>query len=124
MQNILSSAYDEDMEEILVQEFDIGITRKDILRLRGFDPLRPLANWLNDNLVNFYVELICERAKAGSRSFKKAFAFNSFFYSGLIDPIKSQSVKKWFKDVNIFDFDIILVPINIRNVHWALTVSV
>lgn len=41
----------------------------------------------------------------------KFFFFNSFFYRKLVDS-GYEHVKKWTRNVNIFDYEYIIVPIN------------
>lgn len=43
-------------QEIMSQGFDIEIRRKDLLTLKDLD-------WLNDEIINFFMQLIVERAK-------------------------------------------------------------
>ena len=42
----------------LVSAFRMDITRKDIDTLKGL-------NWLNDEIINFYLQMIVERSKGG-----------------------------------------------------------
>jgi sentrin-specific protease 7 len=55
----------------------------------------------------------------------KVHAFSCLFYSKLTEATKDeesfQLVSKWSKNVNLFDLDFILFPINLRN-HWSLIV--
>ncbi|VDD92209.1 unnamed protein product [Enterobius vermicularis] len=94
------------------EKFGGRITRKDLLTL--YD-----SNWLNDEVINTYLELICERAKQDS-SLPKVYAFTTFFYANLSRHGYTR-VKRWTKKVDIFLYDILLVPLYLRG-HWCLTV--
>lgn len=88
------------------------ITRKDLMTLKGRD-------WLNDEVINSYMNLICERAK-NDNSLPKVYAFNTFFYPTLSSKGYA-SVKRWTRKVDIFAHEIILVPVHL-GAHWCLAV--
>lgn len=69
--------------------------------------------------MNFYMGLLVERSK--KEGYPAVYAFNTFFYSKLIST-SHKGVKKWTKGVDIFEHDVILVPIHLR-IHWTLLVS-
>ncbi|CAL5084801.1 unnamed protein product [Urochloa decumbens] len=59
--------------------------------------LRP-RGWLNDEVINLYIELLKERAKREPERFLKCHFFNTFFYKKLtcgIDGYDYQSVRRW-----------------------------
>ncbi|XP_066202922.1 sentrin-specific protease 2 isoform X3 [Saccopteryx leptura] len=98
-------------DEILSSAFKLRITRGDIQTLRNY-------HWLNDEIINFYMNLLVERNK--KQGYPVLHAFSTFFYPKL----KSggyQAVKRWTKGVNLFEQELILVPIH-RKVHWSLVV--
>uniref|UniRef100_G1Q175 Ubiquitin-like protease family profile domain-containing protein n=1 Tax=Myotis lucifugus TaxID=59463 RepID=G1Q175_MYOLU len=98
-------------DEILSSAFKLRITRGDIQTLRNF-------HWLSDEVINFYINLFMERSK--KQGYPVLHAFSTFFYPKL----KSggyQAVKRWTKGVNLFEQELILVPIH-RKVHWSLVV--
>lgn len=99
--------------QILADEFNIKITRGHMHTLDGL-------NWLNDEVINFYMELIVKRSKELD-DIPKVHAMNTFFYPKL----KTQSytsVKRWTRRVDIFSKDIILFPIHL-GVHWCLAIA-
>ncbi|XP_032081853.1 sentrin-specific protease 2 [Thamnophis elegans] len=98
-------------DEILTSAFKLNITRRDIQTLRN-------QQWLNDVVINFYMNLLVERNKM--QRFPALYAFSTFFYSKL-SSMGYNAVKRWTKEVDLFQHDIILVPIHIR-LHWALVV--
>ncbi|XP_069086973.1 sentrin-specific protease 1 isoform X1 [Pleurodeles waltl] len=98
-------------DEVLSEAFRLTITRKDMLTLNNL-------NWLNDEIINFYMNLLMERSKR--KGFPRVHAFNTFFFT----KVKSagyQAVKRWTKKIDIFSVDLILVPIHL-GVHWCLAV--
>ncbi|XP_078206555.1 sentrin-specific protease 2 isoform X20 [Callithrix jacchus] len=98
-------------DEILSSAFKLRITRGDIQTLKNY-------HWLNDEVINFYLNLLVERNK--KQGYPALHVFSTFFYPKL----KSggyQAVKRWTKGVNLFEQEIILVPIH-RKVHWSLVV--
>ncbi|VDM39948.1 unnamed protein product, partial [Toxocara canis] len=88
------------------------LTRKDLMTLRGLD-------WLNDEVINFYMNLICERADMDS-SLPKVYAFTTFFYPSLLGK-GYQAVRRWTRKVDIFSFDLLLLPVHL-GAHWCLAV--
>lgn len=98
-------------DEILSSAFKLRITRGDIQTLKNY-------HWLNDEVINFYMNLLVERSK--KQGYPALHALSTFFYPKL----KSggyQAVKRWTKGVNLFDQELVLVPIH-RKVHWSLVV--
>ena len=77
--------------ETLTEKFNIQITRRDIATLSGL-------NWLNDEVVNFYMNLLMERGK--NDNYTSVYAFNTFFYPKLI-KMGFSGVKRWTKKVTI-----------------------
>ncbi|XP_070609222.1 sentrin-specific protease 2 isoform X1 [Erythrolamprus reginae] len=106
--NALSCGQDD---EILTSAFKLNVTRRDIQTLKN-------QQWLNDVVINFYMNLLVERNKI--QRFPVLYAFSTFFYSKL-SSMGYNAVKRWTKEVDLFQHDIILVPIHIR-LHWALVV--
>ncbi|XP_042316484.1 sentrin-specific protease 2 isoform X3 [Sceloporus undulatus] len=106
--NVLSYGQED---EILTSAFKLNITRGDIQTLRN-------QHWLNDVVINFYMNLLVERNKR--HGFPVLYAFSTFFYPKL-NTAGYNAVRRWTKEVDLFQHDMILVPIHIR-VHWALVV--
>lgn len=97
--------------QILVENFGLQIKRRDIQTLKGL-------NWLNDEVINFYMNLIMERGKI--ENMPKVYAFNTFFYPKLLSSGHS-SLKRWTKKVDIFSHDMVLVPVHL-GMHWCMSV--
>ncbi|XP_012707064.2 sentrin-specific protease 3b [Fundulus heteroclitus] len=69
-------------------------------------------NWLNDQIMNMYGDLVMDSVP------DKVHFFNSFFY----DKLRTkgyEGVKRWTKNVDIFQKDMLLIPIHLE-VHWSL----
>ncbi|XP_006888288.1 PREDICTED: sentrin-specific protease 1 [Elephantulus edwardii] len=98
-------------DEVLSEAFRLTITRKDIQTLNHL-------NWLNDEIINFYMNMLMERSK--EKGLPSVHAFNTFFFTKL-KTAGYQAVKRWTKKVDIFSVDILLVPIHL-GVHWCLAV--
>ncbi|XP_060108179.1 sentrin-specific protease 1 [Heteronotia binoei] len=108
IKSVLRSGNQDDM---LSEAFRLTITRKDIHTLNNL-------NWLNDEIINFYMNMLMERSK--QKGFPAVHAFNTFFFTKL-KTAGYQAVKRWTKKVDVFSVDILLVPIHL-GVHWCLAV--
>ncbi|XP_014218653.1 sentrin-specific protease 1-like [Copidosoma floridanum] len=97
--------------EILVQSFGLQITRKDIQTLAGL-------NWLNDEIINFYMNLLIERGK--NKNYPDVYAMNTFFYPKLISG-GHVSLKRWTRKIDIFSKDILVIPIHL-GIHWCMSI--
>lgn len=94
---------------ILIEKYAIPVTVHDLLSLQG-------SNWLNDNIINFYFELIRERSDASCRA-PRIHIFNTYFYTKLRSAGYG-GVSRWTRKTDIFSFDMILIPIHLSN-HWC-----
>ena len=97
--------------EVLVDAHKIQITVKDIDTLSGL-------NWLNDEIINFYMQMIVERAGRNAGQFPSVYAFTTFFYPRLMEK-GFTSVKRWTKKVDVFSYDILIIPVHL-GMHWCL----
>lgn len=100
---------------------NIEITREKLwcLRPRG---------WLNDEVINLYLELLKKRAKEEPTRFLKCHFFNTFFYKKLAGGKTGydyESVRRWTTlnklGYALLDCDKIFIPIH-RDLHWCLAV--
>ena len=87
--------------------------------------LKP-GQWLNDEIINFYGQLIMERsiqavqAKENDRGkILDAYYMSSFFWTKLQSGYEKGRLAKWTKKVDIFSKDIVLLPVNHGNSHWT-----
>ncbi|KAI5806705.1 hypothetical protein DFH27DRAFT_354688 [Peziza echinospora] len=102
----------------LIEKFRVTIHTKDVQTLRE-------KTWLNDEIVNFYLSMVCERANIGSEGKIKVFAFNSFFYKKLSEA-GYKSVERWSRKGkidgdNLLRLDYLIIPVHL-SYHWTLGV--
>ncbi|KAI0252627.1 hypothetical protein BJV78DRAFT_325309 [Lactifluus subvellereus] len=104
----------------------LQVTDADLSRLQP-------GTWLNDEIINFYGQLILERSEAhpknksvknGARSEKctvlNVHYFNSFFFEKLAsEGYEKARLGKWTKKFDLFSKDVALLPINHGNSHWT-----
>ncbi|XP_041696519.2 sentrin-specific protease 5 [Coregonus clupeaformis] len=69
-------------------------------------------NWVNDQVINMYGELIVEATQ------NKVHFFNSFFHRQLVAK-GYEGVKRWTKKVDLFSKRLLLIPIHLE-IHWSL----
>nr|KAG5697321.1 hypothetical protein BaRGS_004987 [Batillaria attramentaria] len=97
--------------QVLVEGFRLQITRADMATLRGL-------NWLNDEVINFYMNLLTERGE--QEGFYKTYTFNTFFYPKLVSGGHA-AVRRWTRKVDIFAHHYLVIPVHL-GVHWCLCV--
>ncbi|XP_057956918.1 ubiquitin-like-specific protease ESD4 isoform X2 [Malania oleifera] len=92
-----------------------------------FQCLRPGA-WLNDEVINVYLELLKERERREPTKFLKCHFFSTFFYKKLISGRSGydfKSVRRWTTQrklgYSLMECDKIFVPIH-KEIHWCLAV--
>ncbi|XP_053280325.1 sentrin-specific protease 1 [Pleuronectes platessa] len=99
------------LQEVLSEGFGLKLTRKDLHTLSNL-------NWLNDEVINFYMNLLVERSK--NPNLPTVNTFNTFFFPKLCRSGYS-AVRRWTKKTDIFSKDILLVPVHL-GVHWCLSI--
>lgn len=99
-------------DEVLARGFRLLVTRKDMETLAGL-------NWLNDEVINFYMNLLMERGRT-EPGLPSVYAFNTFFYPKLLASGHG-ALKRWTRKVDIFAHDLVLVPVHL-GMHWCLAV--
>jgi len=89
--------------------------------------------FLNDVIIDFYLKYLQVELFSHSRFMEKTYIFSIYFFKRLTMKPKSTSptmskaegmhnnVKKWTKNVNIFENDFIVVPINDCD-HWFVVI--
>ncbi|MED6144940.1 hypothetical protein PIB30_020236 [Stylosanthes scabra] len=119
----VASAFSASRRKILVthEESNIEISGE------KFQCLRPGA-WLNDEVINLYLELLKEREKREPQRFLKCHFFNTFFYKKLISGRSGydfKSVRRWTTQrklgYGLIECDKIFVPIH-KEIHWCLAI--
>jgi sentrin-specific protease 1 len=108
--------------EVVAIKFNIPVTRKVSFRLND-------REWLNDELINFWMELLKQNNQKQVASGvipRQSVYFNSFFFFNLAQQggYNYESVKRWTGKVglNIFECERVFVPVNMMLQHWLLLV--
>lgn len=94
---------------LIVSNFQIDIFVRDLKTLDD-------RNWLNDNIIDYYFNLI-------TSSNENVYGWTTHFFTTL-QAKGYQGVARWARrrKVDLTKKDLILVPINIMETHWALAV--
>jgi len=85
------------------------------------------GEFLNDNLISFYLRYLEDKAERERPDIaKRVHIMSPFFYQRLTrgkgrKNIDYDGVKRWTSKVNIFAYDYIVVPVN-ENQHWYLAI--
>ncbi|KAL9069338.1 MAG: hypothetical protein Q9161_005618 [Pseudevernia consocians] len=86
------------------------------------------GEFLNDNLISFYLRYLEQRLEEERPELaKRVYFFNTFFFATLTNTHKGrkrfnyEGVQKWTRSVDLFTYDYIIVPIN-EQAHWYLAV--
>jgi Ulp1 family protease len=98
---------ERDKNKLIVKHFNIDMTVSKILCLKG-------SQWLNDEVINFYIKLL-ESRNNSNKNYPKCYYFNTFFYQKLTqnNSFNYQNVKRWTKNIDLFSFDKILIPVHL-----------
>ncbi|EIW86535.1 cysteine proteinase [Coniophora puteana RWD-64-598 SS2] len=98
------------------------VSDKDLVRLGP-------SQWLNDEIINFYGQMILTRSEGAKENSSangaanvplRAHYFNTFFWPTLTSKGYDQGrLAKWTKKLDLFAKDIVLIPINHSNMHWT-----
>ncbi|KAJ1982766.1 hypothetical protein H4R35_000125 [Dimargaris xerosporica] len=99
-------------QSLVVEAFNIPIRGTDLATLTK-------DQWLNDEVINFYFNLIVARSQDGHH-FPSLHTFNTFFYPKLCDQ-GYRTVRRWTKRVDIFAKDMVILPIHLP-AHWTCAV--
>lgn len=111
LQEVSQALSQKDPNLVLSSAFKLRITQRDLATLRD-------GSWLNDEVINFYLNLVMSRSEQGGG--RKVYAFSTFFFPKLRGGGHT-AVRRWTKAVDLFLCDIILVPLHL-GVHWSLAV--
>nr|XP_021197052.2 sentrin-specific protease 1 isoform X1 [Helicoverpa armigera] len=96
--------------QLLVEKFNLRIHRRDLQTLSGL-------NWLNDEVINFYMNLLMQRSEE-RKDLPKVYATNTFFYPKLMQSGQA-GLRRWTRKVDIFAHDLLVVPVHL-GVHWCV----
>jgi len=98
----------------VITNYNINITRIDLNGLTG-------ENWVNDNIIEVYMQMVAERSNTKTwRNLgrPRLYCMSTYFFISLIKRGHG-AMQRWTKDVDIFSYDIILIPIHQED-HWCL----
>ena len=86
------------------------------------------GEFLNDSLVTFHMRYLQHKMEVERPELaKQIYFFSTFFYQRLTDfqkgtrEVNFQAVQSWTRNVDIFTYDYIVVPIN-ESAHWYLAI--
>uniref|UniRef100_A0A1B0FIA2 Ubiquitin-like protease family profile domain-containing protein n=1 Tax=Glossina morsitans morsitans TaxID=37546 RepID=A0A1B0FIA2_GLOMM len=111
--SLINAAISGPSNQVLVSKFNMNICRLDIRTLWD-------NNWLNDKIIDFYMNLLIERSERSS-DLPSVYAMSTFFASRLMSS-GYDAVRRWTNKVDIFSKDILLIPINLAQVHWSIAI--
>ncbi|KAJ5995653.1 hypothetical protein N7481_002630 [Penicillium waksmanii] len=84
--------------------------------------------FLNDNLIAFYMRFLQDHMeRTNPEAAKQVYFFNSYFYDTLTKTPRGQrginysGVAKWTRNVNLFEYNYVVVPIN-QSAHWYVAI--
>ncbi|XP_038122093.1 sentrin-specific protease-like [Culex quinquefasciatus] len=100
--------------DTIITRFHLIITRADLSTLAG-------DNRLNDQIINFYLNLLVER-NATDPHLPRLYAMNTFFVPKLLSSGHA-ALRRWTRKVDLFAHDLILVPVHIAGLdHWCMAI--
>ncbi|KAJ5182984.1 hypothetical protein N7492_000600 [Penicillium capsulatum] len=86
------------------------------------------GEFLNDNLIGLYMRFLQDHLeRTNPEAAKRVYFFNSYFFATLTNLPKGDrginygGVEKWTRNVDLFSYDYIVVPIN-QNAHWFVAI--
>ncbi|XP_050670354.1 sentrin-specific protease 1-like isoform X1 [Leptidea sinapis] len=98
--------------QVVIEKFSLRITRRDLQTLSGL-------NWLNDEVINFYMNLLMQRSQE-KKDLPKVYATNTFFYPKLMQSGQA-GLKRWTRKVDIFAHDLMVIPVHL-GIHWCMSI--
>ncbi|KAI9632123.1 uncharacterized protein MKK02DRAFT_20970 [Dioszegia hungarica] len=119
------SALSEDEDRIVSAAFRDRLFKRSSataeVHATSIERLRP-GKWLNDEIINFYGGMLSKRsAEDKTGKLPKIFYCNTFFFVKMQGKY-DKSFGRWTKKVNIFDLDLMIMPINDDGMHWVAAV--
>jgi len=125
---------DGNPSELLAELNNIPVTREKVLCLRP-------GEWLNDEVINFFMELLKGRTAArsgaaaaaasasgeasGEAALPRVHFFNTLFYAKLTKDERGydySGVKRWTRKNKLFEQDMLVCPVHVHGNHWVLAV--
>ncbi len=121
----VQNAFSKHGPRTVIEGFNVKMQKHDIYTLKD-------GQWLNDEILNFYANLIMQRSNAHPDEYPCIHMFNTFFYSTL-QRSGYAGVKTWtkkvhlhafrcsFTQINLFEKEMIIIPVHL-DVHWCCAV--
>uniref|UniRef100_A0AAY5EA50 Ubiquitin-like protease family profile domain-containing protein n=1 Tax=Electrophorus electricus TaxID=8005 RepID=A0AAY5EA50_ELEEL len=109
-QEVSAALAQRDPNLVLSSAFKLRITQRDLATLQE-------GSWLNDEVINFYLNLVMARGEQ-TLGGRKVYCFSTFFFPKLLAG-GHHAVRRWTKAVDLFLYDVVLVPLHL-GVHWSL----
>ncbi|XP_058129218.1 sentrin-specific protease 1-like [Anopheles coustani] len=101
--------------EVVADKFNLKIRGNDLVTLQG-------SNWLNDEVINFYMELLRERSELkADQGLPKLYTMNTFFIPRLLQAGHS-GVRRWTRKVDLLAYDMIVAPVHVNGIHWCMSI--
>lgn len=104
--NEQNSSHQETEEDIIVMQCP-----RDISRLSNIRKLL-MGEWVDSNIVNCYMHLI-------NQTYTHVYTMDTQM-NELLRSISFQQLDRRFRNINLFEYSLWLVPVNCRNSHWFL----
>lgn len=109
----------------LVSPESTPVEWRDLLEARDLERLED-GEYLNDNLIEFYLKCLKNQLEQTSpETAKKVYFFNTFFFASLTRKgkrgINYDAVQKWTRSIDIFSYDYVVVPI-CESQHWYVAI--
>lgn len=86
------------------------------------------SEFLNDNLIGFYIRFLEDHlGRCNPEVAKRVYFFNSYLFATITNTPRGQrginyaGVQKWTRNVDIFSYDYLVVPIN-EAAHWYVAI--
>lgn len=109
----------------LVSPGSTPVEWRDLLEARDLERLED-GEYLNDNLIEFYLKYLkIQLEQTSPETAKKVYFFNTFFFASLTRKgkrgINYDAVQKWTRSIDIFSYDYVVVPI-CESQHWYVAI--
>lgn len=110
---IIKSNMQRPEDDTVISKFSIDFCVRDLRTLIS-------PNWLNDEVINFYCQLLVERSESNRGKFPSLHAFSSFFFPKLRDR-GYEGVKMATRRLNppALARDLLLIPVHL-GMHWCM----
>jgi sentrin-specific protease 1 len=113
MKSTIMEALSRHDDDVIITKFGIDFCTRDLVTLRS-------PRWLNDEVINFYMQMIMERSLLEQANSPSVHVFSSFFYPKLRDrgyDLVRTSTRR--VTPSVLKKDLILLPIHL-GMHWCM----